>query len=564
MKNRMCKVPKILVAGFLALLVWGCVDNEYDITDVSMKMEYNPNLAIPIGTTTIKLGDLLEKYAKPENLKEGTDGSFTVEYEEELEPLRGEQVFLVPLQNQIVVPAVIFPTTMPASGSVTRELTFTFPVKFLETQQVDSLITKCFYANIWGQSTFDPALNLQAKIAFVDMKKDTVVGGSKTTLTYTEEFSPSANYNYLTPNKYKAYNYKLKFTSPKDSVSETSVKVSITLSGAAGSPINPTSYFSATMQLNELRYRVMYGYLGQKTILNMVDTFNIDFLNREMAQNISWFNPQIGIKIRNSYAVPVQFSINRIEMFSSVQNQMINVSPDATANNPRRINSPTAAYQQVNDEISFTKFSGYRSFYEGIENSAPKSIIYQVSAVTNPDAVLDKHNIVMDTSAIYPKFYFKLPIWFRSSGFGYTDTLDFDLAEMQKDNQKVEIESLLIRLVSLNNMPIDMNLQAYFLDSTNVVLDSMFNAAGQSMQVLKAGTVDLATSLVTAPTKTVKDISFSPSQLQKMKNMKKMIYKVSVATALYETQPNLYVKFQKQNSLKISFACQVQPKITRE
>lgn len=560
----MCIVPKILFAGFVALLAWGCVDNEYDITDISMKMEYDPNLAFPIGSTTIKLGDLLEKYALPENLKEGTDGSFTVEYEEELEPLRGEQVFLVPLQNQIVVPGVIFPATIPASGSVTREVTFIFPVRFLETQQVDSLITKCFYANIWGQSTFDPALSLQAKIAFLDMKKDTVIGGSKTSLTYTEEFSPTANYNYLTPNKYKAYNYKLRFSSTKDSVSETSVNVSLTLSGAAGTPINPASYFTAIMQLNELRYRVMYGYLGKKTILDMVYTFNVDFLNREMARNINWYNPQIGIKIRNSYAVPVQFSIDKIEMFSSVQNQLINVSPDATANNPRFINSPKAAFQEVSDNISFTKYNGYKSFYEGIENSAPKSIIYHVSAVANPDAVIDKHNIAMDTSAIFPKFYFKLPIWFRSGGFGYTDTLDFDLAGMQKDNQDVELKSLLIRLVSINNMPIDMNLQAYFLDEHNNILDSMFNTAGQSRQVLKAGTVDPATSLVTAPTKTVKDISFTPSQLSKMKNMKKLIYKVSVATALYDTQPNLYVKFQKQNSLKISFACQVQPKITRE
>jgi len=338
----------------------------------------------------------------------------------------------------------------------------------------------------------------------------------------------------------------------------------LTLTGTPGTYINPASYFTATMQLNELKYRVMYGYLGQKTILDMVDTFNIDFLNREMAQNINWYNPQIGIKIRNSYAVPVQFSINRIEMFSSVQNQIINVSPDATANNPRKINSPTAAFQEAKDSINFTKYNGYRSFYAGIENSAPKSIIYHVSAVSNPDAVLDKHNVVMDTSAIFPKFYFRLPIWFRSSGFGYTDTLDFDLAEMQKENQEVEIESLLIRLVSINNMPIDMSLQAYFLDERNNILDSMFNVAGQSRLVLRAGTVDQVTSLVTAPTKTVKDISFTPAQLQKMKKMKKMIYKVSVATALYDSRPNLYVKFQKQNSLKISFACQVQPKITKD
>jgi hypothetical protein len=554
------KIKAICNSALFLICVVGissCVDEEYDFNKMNNKMEIDPKLALTIGSVNIELGDMLSDFTSSYNLQDSSDGSMKVVYEQDLKSFSAEQKIAIPGQTPIVIPAFIFPSTIPAGGETSRDTTISLPITFLNDQRIDSLLVKTFSLSLSGTSSYPSNIKQILTITFQDMKKQNV--------KYNEVINiNSVNVNYVTLDKEKAADYLLKFSSVGSGYSNIPVNIKLTLQGTAGTPINPLSKLDVIFLINELKYKILYGYIGQFELLNNLETIDISFLSREMAKNIYWYNPQISILLKNSYALPVNFNVVSMSVYSDINKQIYNTDPDNTiAINPKDIKHPYSAYQYAQDVIPFSKQGGYGKLFNAIEKYAPQSITYHVIATSNPNGPTVDYNILMDTSSIESKLRFELPIWFRSPGFGTTDTMDFDMFSNDNKDQTTEIESMLFRIVSDNGMPFDMNLQVYFADEKYKKLDSLFNQPGQSSLVVQAGKVDKNTGKVTENSNYKVDMVFTDDQLVKLEKTKKLIYKVTLSTAEYLTNSNPpYVKFLKGNNLKLTFAAQLQPKIT--
>ncbi len=569
------KIAQIFIFLLSILYLISCVDKEFDLNRLSTEIEYNPKLAITIGTVSIELGDLLSDYTLPEYLKDNPDGSMLFIYEKDLPSFRAEQKINVPDQLPIVIPALAFPATIPASGEAIAQTTIDVPIVFSNNEKIDSMLVKSLSLSLTGTSSYNSAFSQELSLTFENMNKDTVISSTPQRISYVETVPISSIVNYITPNKYNAYRYMLTFTSVSPGNSTTKLKVVFKLRGTPGTPINPASSLNLVLKVEELKYRIMYGYIGQLDLLNITDTIDLSILGRELSKNIEWYKPQLKIEIKNSYKVPADFLIQSL-FVTTYNNQLIDVSPNnalTEGNNPKYpIKRPAVLGQWAYDSVLCEKQKGYNSFYHALETQSPTNLIYTVISHANPygePTNSTDYNILTDTSMVTGKMIFSLPIWLRSPGFGFTDTMDFDLSNMnnnnddnnnddEENNTKVTLNSMLFRIISYNQMPIDMELQVYFVDENYNILDSLYKTGDK--YILRSGNIDEATGKVLTPKLWKKDAIFDQSQLKRIENTKKIIYNVKYISADYEnTKP--YVKFFKDSKLKLTFAAQFQPNI---
>jgi hypothetical protein len=536
--------------------VFSCVDEEYDFSKTKNDMQFDPKLAMTLGTATIKLDSLLNKYLKSSgNVKDSSDGTMAIIFEKELKSFSGEQKISIPADQTVVpIPAFDFPAQIGASGQEFSEKIVPVPIKFLDDQIIDSLLVKTFEISVSGNSSYPMAQELT--ISFTNMKK----GGN----SYSETVPFQANEQnkkYVTANKTNGADYMLKFASTGTGSSSIPVTVRLTLKGNAGTVIPKTSLLTVNFLITELKYKVMYGYIGQPELMGSDETFDISFFDNEMSKNIIWKDPNITLSIKNSFAVPVAIDIQNMKTISN--GTAFDAQPEPPAVFPKIINSPTAAYSWADDAIVMSNTSGFKKLFNNIQELAPQSVSLHLSAKPNPGGkIAGKNNILLDTSTLKTNLLFKLPIWFRSSGFGQTDTMDVNFfSNDDNSNQTVEFESLDFRIASQSDMPFDIKLDIKLCDENYKTLNTV------NAYIVKAGQIDNTTGKVIKGADTTAIIRFNKDQLVSFQKTKKLIYNVTMSTADFEKYPNdkdkqIYIRLTKVNQLKLTFAFQVHPKIT--
>lgn len=545
---------KYWLLGLFTVLLYACVEKEYDFNRLSTEIVYDPKFAFTIGTLTIDLGSLLEGYTNSGNINIAEDKTITVAIGTNFTATAAVENLSLPPQSQIIIPGFVFPPTMPASGEVSRDTTINIPISFFENAEIDSLLMKIFRYTLSGTSTYSPAFTQELTISLLDMRQGNVV--------YVENFPVTPTMNLTNQNN--AAGYMLKFRNITSGAAETRLYVRLTLRGTPGTPINPASSLNLSMQINELNYNLLYGYIGQPYILDIQDTLYLDFLGREMAKNIEWKNPSFTLYTTNSYVTPTDFFVESMRVIT-FDDRVILTNPDNTkTQNPKDIAYPTQIGLIAKDSVVCDKV-GYSAFYRALEQEAPKYIVLQLKSKANPHGKTVT-NILSDTSNLRTRGVLRLPMSFRSSGFSQTDTMDFDLtglatggSDSSSSNTSVSLKSMLFRIVSSNTMPIDMQLQAYFVDENYQVLDSLYKDQPNDF-IIKSGTIDANTGRINTPKLWKKDVIFNEQQLKSIENTKHVIFRLtSITTDYANTKP--FVTFFSDSKLSLTFAVQFHPSV---
>ncbi|MCX7986924.1 MAG: hypothetical protein N2662_08290 [Bacteroidales bacterium] len=550
----MKRIQRIFGFSVLIASLVACVEKEYDFNKLSTEIVYDPKLAFTIGTMTVDLESLLSGYTDSSNIKVADDKTITVSIATNFRSVSAFESLPLPPQSMIVIPGFVFPPTMPAGGVVSRDTIINIPVTFFEDAEIDSLLVKILSYSLNGTSTYSSAFSQELTLSLLDMKQGNMV--------YVENFSVSP-FNNLT-NLNNAAGYMLRFRNITAGAGETRLYVRLTLRGSPGTPINPASSLNLTMQINQLDYKLVYGYIGQPYIMDIVDTFFIDFLGREFAKNIEWKDPSITLYTTNSYVAPTDFFVQSVKVVSYDNKELMTNPDNSKIQNPKDIAYPTLIGQVAKDSVICDRI-GYSDMYNAIEKEAPKYIIMHLKSKANPHTKTHG-NIMSDTSSIRSQVVMRLPIKFRSSGFSQTDTMDFELSKLAtggdstNSNVKVTMKSMLFRIASSNSMPIDMRLQVYFVDENYQILDSLYKDSAGDNLIIKSGTIDPNTGRVSVPRLWKKDVIFDENQLKKLENTKHVIFRLTGITYDYaNTKP--YVTFFADDKLSITFAAQLQPSI---
>jgi hypothetical protein len=543
-------ISRFLYAGLLLLAgicINSCVDDKFDLdpNKISHEIVYDPRVALTIGSTTFLMDSILNHLDTAAYINYTHDGLMYIDYSKDLQSFKGEDKIPIPgdanTMPMTLYNAIFGTPTFPGSGEVVFNITALLPITFLPGHTIDSINLKNMLLNVSVNSYF----NQPGSIII------TFLGLVKNNKYMADTFQLPASNETISKN---GQGYMMKFDSAVPGISYLPFNIRYKLTGTPNSIINPLDSVLISFAASDLKYNVLYGYVGQGNLMDITDTLDLGFLNNELIKNIKWADPQMIVTMKNSYVVmPVQLINDRMDVVSKVSPTLTHITFDnsidpANPVNPKTLKYPTQISGIALDTVKYDNSNTVPKLFDAIQNSA-EYLVFRYRAESNPGGV-KRQNIVIDSSSIDVKVKVHLPIYFSSSGFGTTDTMDFDLGSSLGD--KDTIDAMIFRINSESTMPVDMNMQIIFADAD---FDTLTKT--ETIKIVAAGQVDNS-GKVTSPSKYSSDIKFNKTQLDKMKSTKKILIHVYLNTADSKS-----VKFYIDSSLKLTFGCYFHGRIQR-
>ena len=135
-------------------------------------------------------------------------------------------------------------------------------------------------------------------------------------------------------------------------------------------------------------------------------------------------------------------------------------------------NKAGSDYPELNEvgEERVTRFSMNKDNSNIVEvlGSSPVALDYDVDAITNPDNDDAIRGFMTDSSRYVANVEVELPIYGRASGFAAIDTFDIDFSDFQ------DIKEVEFKLITKNDLPLEVGMELYFEDQAGKVVDSLF------------------------------------------------------------------------------------------
>ncbi|MBK6946948.1 MAG: hypothetical protein IPH16_01700 [Haliscomenobacter sp.] len=222
---------------------------------------------------------------------------------------------------------------------------------------------------------------------------------------------------------------------------------------------------NTVVQFNQLAFSYAEGFLGKLIYEGEKDTVGIDFFETQYIQgDIRFADPRVAFHFENSLGIPTRAVVNAFDVFTIKGGKLQVESPVVQTGIDFPYPSLTEVGQTKTSTFVFTKAN---SNIDDLLNSGPTAVAYDVDAITHPDGNTAIRGLVTDKSFYRIQMEIDLPLEGQVDQFEAEREFNIDLKDLQ-DAQKVEF-----KMVTDNFIPLDLDLQAYFLDEDQVVLDSL-------------------------------------------------------------------------------------------
>ena len=471
---------------FLLLLAAGCKVNE--LTDAEL-VSGESEFAIPLGKMTTTVEDLLDNFDDLTEVEIDADGTIRLVY-------RGD--VLTQYASEFLIDAAqSIPPVIPIIDTNYYVLPFSSP----EVLEVDRAIYKSGTVSIAVESTeYTGPVKLKVvlpqiqkagvPLTFETVFESPVVGAFPNAgLELPGMATDVAGYELIPENGIVTVEYT--------AVTDGGAGDTITLDVV--SLINPNIFFS-----------YFEGYLGNEKYSGGRDTIEIDFFESWTQGDVFFENPTITIFIENSFGVPTRSVIDTFDILT-VDGQRIPLQSEFIDT----INGIDFPYPLNDGDIATLTFDfdTTNSNIDAVLGSRPIALDYKVDARMNPDTNVTLRGFISEESFYNIQVEVDLPLHARASGFGISDEFSIDLSDL---DSVLEAE---FKVVADNGTPLHIIGQAYFIDGTGAILDSLF-ADGPSVLV-DAAVVDDDGNVI-APSTEISLATFPAEQFAKVRTAEKI------------------------------------------
>jgi hypothetical protein len=205
---------------------------------------------------------------------------------------------------------------------------------------------------------------------------------------------------------------------------------------------------------------------------------------------------------------------------------------------PFKIPAPTLSQLGEFASGEFNINNQTSNFHELI-NLAPERISYRVTGGVDSD-IPDQNHFLLDTSRFVLEADFLLPLDIRYTRYALSDTLEFEIGDGGIDTAMVkEVE---LKISTVNELPIELDLQLYLLDDSHALIDSVFEQSGV---FLPASAVD-ASGILQFPSEQTSSALFYTEKLARLDQVRYIVVEAGIVTSGNGTP---YVKFYSDYSL---------------
>jgi len=539
------KYYRILSIALLALSLSSCVKDYFDFDKVSNHIDWNPNVAAPAVHSKLTLRDILQDYDVQHVFVEDSSHFLYLIY--------NKQVFSLPAAQYVSIPNQFLSQNFTANDFTSQGFPATSPVVVTKTFQyilqiqsptdaIDSMIFKSGNFELNFNSTFKHTGLLT--VTFPTIRKNGLPYSKTVNINTTNGFNYSNVFNDLVD---------YQFTTPTSN--QLVCEITLTLTNA-GNPVLPSDQAQVNINFNDLQYKLIYGYFGNRTIPVQEDTVNVEIFNNALNGQLYFMDPKIRLNLFNSFGVPLGATFTDFKIYSS-SDQSYHPYSIPSQFNPLIVNAPTIPgdFRMTNVQLDTNNFPTIRDI---IYNN-PRYFYLKTEAMMNPPST-SQHNFLTDTSRFSVNLEVELPLWGRSTKWVLQDTADFDFSEYYKDStvDLNNIEYVRFNINMLNAMPTEAGVQLYFTDSLYHVVDSMFTP--QNMEIIQSGVIN-GSGKVIQPTRKITQVTYTGNRLSNLINVKKIFIRGYINTYNHGTTN---VRFYSDNYLDVKLGVQVQAKINTQ
>lgn len=460
----------LLMPGLIfVLLLTSCVKEKFVAEDLDPTLQINPALAVPIGWARYQVDEILRDSLDPDEMVIDEEGFISLVYrQEEVQSLQASEILSIPdvsasglpVDNPFGMPIDL--NTLPTDTTFEPEfIDLTLPPGGTTGAEMDSILIDWALMNL---SVSSPYGNMHWTARFQ-------IPGLKEWQITLDDTNPSV------------LDTLEDVTLPiRNTPSPNSLRLSVELT------VSPSDETIATgpilqigLDLSDLDYDLIYGYLGQFTLRLGPQSFAVDFTNRLSGGTFHFRDPQMKIRFRNSFGMPIQLDLSGLQASSGGQATYLS-GPGVPGPSDHWILAYPRTGQEglvVADSLLLT---GENTNLD--ELPSPDEVIMDVLGSVNPDGP-DHTNFVLDTSKFSFSTELKLPLDGYSDSLFIADTLDFVFAHFYS-NPPQEIVKLIFRLENYNQIPVDISTQLNFYDAGMHLLDSLFRDPGDPRSIVHA------------------------------------------------------------------------------
>ena len=425
-----------------------------------------PWIDVPLGYATFNASEFLTQgESKAKVVDQG--GVLTLTYDDAFSSPMATSYFQIPNQQSPTLtingPEVTFPSP---GGSVTISRNLTFAFNPAQGEKFDSLWLTSGQMTVQASSTFAANIQLAFSVPVFELNGVAV----------------NQNFNFAAPGNQtrtaSMANHTIDLTLNGTTTNTVSFAITAVITDT-GQPINNTDKLSLSFGLTGARFRALFGELGPRTIQLPTGSIDLDVFAGVTSKNFVLLAPLVDIQAKNSFGLPLSFDISKFEGVTS-SGTVVSLAGAAVSAplNPYRIGAPT--YSQLGQSIaSNIKVDGQNSNLGTLVGSLPSSLSYTFGAGLNPGGTATK-NFVLDTSRIRMTVHAELPFYGRAEEISFSKQFSFSGIGVDSVGESA------IRIRTTNEFPFDARIQAYFLSSSGVVIDSLFS----NPTIIKAAPVD--------------------------------------------------------------------------
>lgn len=451
------------------------------------------------------------------------NGVIVITYKDTLVTPRAETFFNVPDQQSPTVsfngPDVVFPGP-GFSFTFTDSRTFTIN----STEQLDSILFKS------GQMVFniqsDMPTNINLTVAIQSLQG---AGGNVFSQNFVLNGPASINPSF----DLQGSSLDLTDGGTTNNTIAFSITAVVTNNGAA---LSGTS-FSFNFELNNLLFRGLFGQLTSRNYQTPVNTLDIDVFNNMDQGSFSLVNPMISLDVANSFGLPLTFDISQFTAIQKNGNVIPLSGPAASAPlNPYLIAAPTIT-QLGQVAVSNISVTGANSNIDQMLSALPDNLVYTFSGQLNPGGATN--NFVLDESRMVIGVDVALPLHGTLSGLEMSKQFDFDGLGIDD-----VLESKVV-VKTVNEFPLDVFIQAYFLNGSGGIIDSLFV---DNENFLKAASVD-ANGFTQAPVESIKTVVLDQAKADRIDQATFLLLTATLGTTNNGTVP---VKLAIDDRLRVS------------
>ncbi len=308
--------------------------------------------------------------------------------------------------------------------------------------------------------------------------------------------------------------------------------------------LDDTVYVEA--EIRALKPEFARGFLNNRIVSAGPSSVNFDLFNKVVSGQIEIEDVDFEIEIDNGIGASAEARFNRISGTNKNNNQV-----DLTftsGNDLMAINSAiyNGENQRTTHEISSKKLTSSNSNIDLFVQNLPSKIEYELevelnSGIVKPPLWDDYKQLILfaDTPMnfihalddIKAKLNLEVPLSVIADSLVLVDTLDFNL-NSGKGN---EIESGKFRLIIDNGFPLDAKTSLYFLDDSELIIDSLWS----SENIIRAGVNNIGR--VNSETRTVIEFDITKEKMDIIKSASKIYVVAGFHTfELSDTEKTFY------------------------